>query len=357
MRDFIYEALPQRVVFGWGTLDTLPAEVERLGACRALVLTTPNQAERGRQLAASLGSRAAGSCAGAVMHTPVAATETAMAQVRELDVDLLVAFGGGSAIGLAKAIALRTGLPQIAIPTTYAGSEATPVAGETAGGRKTTVRDPRVLPKVIVYDVSLTMTLGAATTTSGFNAIAHAVEALYARDRNPIVAWLAEKGVELLAGALPVLHRAPQDRDARTAALLGAYACGACLGMSGMALHHRICHTLGGAFGLPHAATHTVVLPHAVAYNERAARQELAPVARILGAPSAAAGLWSLAVSLDAPMKLSALGLKEADLDEVASLALQSPFWNPQPLVREEVRALVEHAFTGRWEAPGQKVV
>jgi alcohol dehydrogenase class IV len=180
--------------------------------------------------------------------------------------------GGGSTTGLGKAIALATGLDQIVVPTTYAGSEMTPILGQTERGVKTTQRSPAILPEVVIYDVDLTLTLPPAlTATSGLNAIAHAVEALYAQDRNPIVSLMAEEGIAALARSLPVLVDAASDLAARSDALYGAWLCGACLGAVGMALHHKLCHTLGGSFDLPHAETHAVVLPHAVAYNSAAA--------------------------------------------------------------------------------------
>lgn len=349
MDPFTFEPLPQRVVFGSGTLAKVGDELDRLEARRALVITTKGHAAAGRELADQLGTRAAGTFAGAVMHTPVDVTTKAMERVREVAADALVTLGGGSTIGLGKALAIRTGLPHLAIPTTYAGSEATPILGETDGGRKSTRRDLAILPSVVVYDVELTLTLPLdLTVTSGLNAMAHAVEALYAKDRNPVVSLFAERGLAALARALPDITRDPDGRDARSDALFGTWLCGTCLGTVGMALHHKICHTLGGSFGLPHAATHAVVLPHAIAYNEPAARAELSPVARLFGAATAAGGVWDFAQSLGAPATLSSLGMKETEVDRAVALMLESPYWNPRPLVATELRALVDDAFFGR---------
>src|SRR5262249_49398149 len=161
----------------------------------------------------------------------------------------------------------RTDLPQIVVPTTYAGSEMTPILGETAGGAKTTQKTLKVLPEVVIYDVELTLSLPVAISgVSGMNAIAHAIEALYAQDANPVIELMALEGIRALAGALPRIAEAPKDVEARSDALYGAWLCGVCLGSVGMALHHKLCHTLGGSFGLPHAETHTVVLPHATRY-------------------------------------------------------------------------------------------
>jgi maleylacetate reductase len=349
MRSFVYTGLPGRVLFGCGTLDRVADEVRGLGCGRALVLSTPPQTAQAKNVAERLGSLSVGTFSQAAMHTPVAVTEEALAVVRERGADCTVALGGGSTTGLGKAIALRTDLPQIVVPTTYAGSEATPILGETEHGRKTTQRNLKVLPEVIVYDVDLTLTLPAAlSVTSGMNAIAHAVEALYAQDANPVISLLALEGISALARALPTIVREPAHRDARSDALYGAWACGVCLGSVGMALHHKLCHVLGGSFDLPHADTHTVVLPHATAYNEPAASEALARVARILDAASAADGLFDLACRLGAPTALAQIGMPPEGLDRAADLAVASPYPNPRPLDREGIRALLDDAFHGR---------
>lgn len=349
MQAFVYQALSQRVVFGFGTLATIGDELGALGLSRALVLSTPQQRASAEALAAQLGGKAVGVYADAAMHTPTDVTEKAMAVVGQLKADCVVSLGGGSTTGLGKAIAFRTDLPQIVIPTSYAGSEATPILGETENGAKVTKRDPRILPEVIVYDVDLTMTLPATmTVTSGMNAIAHAVEALYTQDRNPIISMLAQQGIEALVRALPAIRANGDDREARSDALFGAWACGTCLGAVGMALHHKICHVLGGSFDLPHAEVHTVILPHATAYNERAVADLLAPVARSLGAASAGGGLWDFAQGLDAPLTLAGIGMRESDLDRAADIACANPYWNPQPIVRDEIRQLLDDAYFGR---------
>src|SRR3954453_1770406 len=296
MEPFVYEALPVRVIFGSGTVTQLKAEAESLGVRRVLVLSTPSRGEvQANEIAALLGERSAGVHAGAVMHTPVEATEKAVQVVRDLAADAVVAVGGGSTTGLGKAIALRTALPQVVVPTTYAGSEMTPILGETKDGVKTTQRTLKVLPEVVIYDVDLTLGLPAAISgTSGMNAIAHAVEALYAVDRNPVISLLAEDGIAALARALPRISEDPQDRVARSDALYGAWLCGTCLGGVSMALHHKLWNVLGGAFDLPHAETHTVILPHATAYNAGAAPEAMTRVARALGRPDPPRALYEL---------------------------------------------------------------
>jgi maleylacetate reductase len=335
------------VIFGDGTLARTGEEIERLGRGRALVLTTVGHAAAGRRLAAQLGTRAAGAFAGAAMHTPVDVTEAALRAYREAGADCVVALGGGSTIGLGKAIAVRTGADQVAVPTTYAGSEMTDILGETDGGGKRTRRDPAILPETVIYDVALTVGLPPVlTASSGLNALAHAVEALYAPDRNPVLTLMAGEGVRALGSALPALADAPGDRAARTRALYGAWLCGAALGGTTMALHHKLCHVLGGSFGLPHSETHAVVLPHAAAYNAAAAGELLAPVAEALGG-SPGPALHRLARRMGAPRSLRELGLAEGDIDRAAALAVEAPYWNPRPVERDAVRALLAAAWEG----------
>jgi len=349
MLSFVYQMLPSRVIFGAGCLARLPEEIERLGASKALVLSTPEQRQSGCEMVERLGARAVGLFDRAVMHVPLETAEAAREEARRLGADCCVAVGGGSTTGLAKAIALVSELPILAVPTTYAGSEMTPIWGLTEKGRKTTGRDARVLPKTVLYDPCLTVTMPAMlSATSGMNSIAHCVEALYAQDANPIVSMMAEEGIRALAESLPAVVKEPGDLEARSKALYGAWLGGIALGTVGMALHHKLCHTLGGTYNLPHAETHTVVLPHAAAYNAAAAPEALARVARALGASSPAGGLYDLAASLGAPLSLAALGMKEGDLDQAASIAVEKPYYNPRPVARDAVRALLQNAFEGR---------
>jgi maleylacetate reductase len=348
MQDFVYQTAPMRVVFGAGKLRQLPGELTRLGVSRALLLATPRQNAEVADISGLIGGRLAGVFTGAVMHTPVDVTERAMAKVREVDADCIVAIGGGSTTGLGKAIALRTDLPQIVLPTSYAGSEMTPILGETSGGIKTTQSSPKILPEVVIYDVDLTMAMPARlSATSGINAIAHAVEALYARDRNPIISLMAQEGIGTLAHALPRICAQPNDKAARSDALCGAWLCGVCLGAVGMALHHKLCHTLGGLFNLPHAETHTVILPHALAYNSAAAPDAVARIAAALGVPDPALGLYDLARRLGAPQSLRAIGMPENGIDQAADLAVTNPYWNPRPIERTAIRDLIARAWRG----------
>jgi alcohol dehydrogenase class IV len=347
MPSFVYESLPTRVLFGVGRLDELLAEIDRLGCRRALVLASSSA--RADAVLGRLGSRAAGAYDKALMHVPADTARAAREEARRLDADVSVAVGGGSTIGLAKAIALETGLPILAIPTTFAGSEMTPIWGLTEGGTKRTGRDVKVLPRTVIYDPALTLTLPPRVAgPSGMNAIAHCVEALYAENANPVVSLMAEEGIRALAEGLQSVVSNPGEVEAHATALYGAWLAGACLGSVGMALHHKLCHVLGGSFNLPHAETHTVILPYVAAYNSAAAPEAMRRVRRALGGPtSAAEGLYALARRLQAPKALKELGLEAGDLDRAAELATQNPYYNPRPVTRDGLRALLEAAFQG----------
>ena len=346
--SFQYEALPARVRFGFGTIGLVDEEAERLALRRLILLCTPNQDDQAQLVATKLGMRAAGIFARAAMHTPTDITQQACAYAAEIAADGIVSIGGGSAIGLGKAIALRTDLPQIVIPTTYAGSEATPILGQTEGGAKTTQRTLKVLPETIIYDVELTLTLPPAmAATSGLNAIAHAAEALYAVDGNPVVDLLAESAIRALIEALPAITSDRDNRESRALALYGAWLAGSCLGSVGMALHHKICHVLGGTFDLSHAETHAVMLPHTLAYNLPAADKARAQLALLLESDHPASALDRIARQIRAPSSLRELGMPEAGIEQGAALAVANSYPNPRPVEQAAIAAMLRRAWAG----------
>ncbi|WP_060886908.1 maleylacetate reductase, partial [Streptomyces caniscabiei] len=290
----------------------------------------------------------AGVFAQAGQHVPVEVADEAVRAARSAGADGCVAVGGGSAVGLGKAIALRTELPLIAVPSTYSGSEMTPVWGLTEHGVKRTGRAPSVLPRSVVYDPELTLTLPVPlSVTSGINAVAHAAEALYAPDASPLVSLMAQEGARAMAGALPDVAADPGDLEARGRALYGAWLCGTALGATTMGLHHKLCHVLGGTFGLPHAETHTVVLPYALAYNAPAAPEALAALARALTTDDAPRALWDLSGRLGAPRSLAELGLTEADLATAAAQVTAQAYANPRPITRAGALEILRAAHTG----------
>jgi maleylacetate reductase len=347
-REFVYVAQPMRVVFGIGSIAQLPREIELMGARKALILSTPEQTADAERVASQIGANAVGVFPKAVMHVPIETAREAQELARRCGADCAIAIGGGSTTGLGKAIALDSGLPIIAIPTTYAGSEMTPIYGLTESGLKRTGKDPRVLPRTVIYDPQLSLSLPIGLSiTSGINAIAHAAEGLYAKDSNPVIDLMAEEGIRSIATALPMLKRDPHDLQARSQALYGAWLCGTVLGSVGMALHHKLCHTLGGSFNLPHAEVHAVVLPHAIAFNAPAIPTALMRLSRALQSDVPAAAIYDLARLNGAPYSLRALGMAEADLNRAADLAMTNSYWNPQPTTRDDVRQLLQDAWEG----------
>jgi maleylacetate reductase len=345
---FTYTALPGRVVFGVGVLASLPDEAALLGK-RALVLCTQGHKALGERAASLLDSLTVGIFDRAVMHVPVETANAASELAQASGADLCVAIGGGSTTGLAKAIALRSGLSILAVPTTYAGSEMTPTWGLTEGGVKRTGRDQRVLPRTTLYDPELTLSLPPAlSATSGVNAIAHCVESLYSDKANPLVSLMAEEGIRALGQSLPRIVRQPNDLEARSEALYGAWLAGITLGSVGMALHHKLCHTLGGTFNLPHAQTHTIVLPHAMAYNAQAAPEAMSRVARALGAKDAVRGVIDLVRAIGAPTALKDIGMPAEGIERAVELATTNPYYNPAPVEKDAVRRLLQNAYEGR---------
>ena len=348
-RAFVYSAQPSRVVFGSGSLGRLADEVKAIGAKKALVLCTPEQRKQAQVAADLLGPLSVGIYDGAQMHVPIESARKAREHARSLGADCMVAIGGGSTIGLGKAIALESTVPIVAVPTTYAGSEMTPIFGITEDNVKKTGRDLRVLPKTVIYDPELSATLPVRMSiVSGMNAIAHAAEGLYAKDGNPVMSLMAEEGIRALATGMRGVFASSSDMQARSDCLYGAWLCGTVLGHVGMALHHKLCHTLGGTFNLPHAETHTIVLPHALAYNSKAAPEAMQRIARAIGASSAAAGLFDLAKDLGAPTALKDIGFQESDIEVALRVAMSNPYWNPEPIVEDAVRELLRNAWEGR---------
>jgi len=350
MQEFVYTAQSVRVIFGVDAWSRLNAEAGLLGAGKALVLCTPRQRALAQRALDALAQRGAGIYDKAVMHVPLATVQDAGIAARQMEADCIVAIGGGSTIGLAKALALESALPILAVPTTYSGSEMTSIYGVTEDGQKKTGKDDRVLPRTVIYDPALTLKLPLGiSVASGLNAMAHAAEGLYARDGNPVLALMAEEGIRAMAGGLRRLTRRGDDAGARSESLYGAWLCGTVLGGAGMALHHKLCHTLGGSFDLPHAQTHSIVLPHAMAYNAAAASSAMQRISRALDRPGlpAAEALRDLAQELGAPLALRDIGMRETDLDRAADIASSKPYWNPRPIDRDGIRALLQRAFEG----------
>lgn len=346
---FVHTFLPGRVVFGAGTLGQVAAEVEALGVRRALVVATNSARAAADVVEAQLGDLFAGRIDGVAQHVPTEVADHARTTARETDADAVVAIGGGSAIGLAKAIALTAGGAVVAVPTTYAGSEMTPVWGETAEGRKSTGTDLRVLPRVVVYDPILSRGLPLKVAAASVaNAIAHCVEAVWTPKADPITELTAVEGLRALSTGLRDVLLAPDDLDARSNLLYGACLAGSALATAGTGLHHKLCHLLGGTYNLPHAETHAAVLPQVVRVNAPAVPQATARLAAALGTeePSGlAAQLFDLYQAAGVATSLRELGLTEAQVAEAA--AAFKPTDNPVPVTEDLVREILTRAWSG----------
>ena len=344
----VHQGRHTEVIFGRGAAARLAEHIDAIGT-RCVILATPGQSKTAERMGAVLGARMVGAFADAVMHSPVAVSDRVADAVRQLRADVLVSFGGGSAIGLGKAVSLRTGLKHIALPTTYSGSELTPILGETAAGIKRTQRDDKLRPALVLYDPALSQGVRRdASTASAMNALAHAVEALYMSEDETLLR-VAAAAVEQLLIALPLLFAAPTDAPARSRALYGAWLAAFCLADTPMALHHKLCHALGGAYDLPHAQTHAALLPHSLAYNAPAVPRAYAALRRLFSAlnPDPAQALFTLVDRLALPTSLSALGLPQSGINRVSALASENAYANPRPVSEPAVSRLLTRAWMG----------
>ena len=341
----VHETLARRVLIGPGARHRVADEVDRLGAGRVLLVATPSARDAADEIAAQLGSRLAARFDRPAPHTPVTVTAEVMARIEGAGVDCVVAIGGGSAIGLAKAVAARTGVRQIAVPTTYAGSEVTPVLGETEQGVKTTRRDPALAPSTVVYDPELTLGMPRGLTrTSAINALAHAVEALWAPDATAVTDALATEAADGILTGLPAVLADPADLAARGRLQSAAWLAGLCLAGTRMGLHHQLAHVLGGAFDLPHAELHTLLLAHVMAFNLPAAPSAAARLGRVAGGDPVAA-VAELARAHDGPTTLGALGVPRDELPAIAERVVAQPYPNPRALDVPSVAALLDAAW------------
>ncbi|KAI3572763.1 hypothetical protein IWW34DRAFT_890560 [Fusarium oxysporum f. sp. albedinis] len=339
MESFVYRysPLPHKIIFGRGSTRQLPQCLRDLGFRRPLILSTPYQIDQARQITEILKSHVDDTFifSEATMHTPLDITEKAIQFCQDKEPDMLISIGGGSTTGLGKAISFRKDLYHIAIPTTYAGSEVTPILGETVDGIKTTQTNISILPKTVIYDVDLTLTLPYPS--------------LYAPNVNPIVSLMAIEGVRALARGAVQLLDDPDSISARSTCQYGAWLCGTCLGSVGMSLHHKLCHTLGGSFNLPHAETHTIVLPHALAYNAPKVPKAMEALAGALPDSNGDAlqGLNNLLNKLCVPRSLGSIGFKEADIDKAADIAVSKSYANPRDIDRDLIREVIRRAWAG----------
>jgi len=348
VKPFTRHALPGTVVFGHGALAQLPEHVALLGAARPLLLAGATPALTA-QVEALLPDRA-GTWTDIRQHVPAELADQCHQHAADLGADLLVCVGGGSTTGLAKAVALRGGPRILAVATTYAGSEMTPVWGQSQGGVKRTGRDLRVLPATVLYDPELLTGLPASVVgPSGMNALAHCVEALYSAAAEPLSSLAAVEGARLLARHLPAAF-SDADLSARGEVLWASCLAGHVFGTVGGSLHHAVCHLLGGRHDLPHAETHAIVLPHVVQLLLPAVREQLRPLADVLGVQPEGlpAALWDIGAAVDTPTGLGAVGMPQADLPAAAQALLDKDPPSPLPLTLSQTTRLLDDAFVGR---------
>ena len=351
MKSFAYIGYPCRVVLGAGKVNSLPDEIDRIGAKRIIFCCTPGRKEQVTQLAEASGGDAIKLCPIAQSVVSEDLVAEGRRQAGEFAPDCLVAYGGGSALGLAKSIALEFNIPILAIVTTYSGSETTEFQGMFEDGKRVLKRSSRMLPRTIIYDPELSVGLSLETSIpSAVNSMAQAVSSFLGENPNPTTSLFAEEGLRFMRSALPRIYNNPRDVDARADALYGAWLCGSTLNMSGTVFHHKVCHVLGGYFKLPHAMTHTVILPHSTGYNRESAPEAMVRIARAFSddAGDAAGTIFDLLANIGAPTALKDIGMAEGDLDEAARLVTTDPYFCPRPVEFEPVRAMLRDAWSGR---------
>jgi maleylacetate reductase len=360
-----------RVLFGRGAASEVGREAGALGE-RVLFVCTPSlkASPHADRIRAVLGNLLVAEFTEVAPHVPRETVEAARALAMRERADVVVAMGGGSAIGVGKGVVLGNlgtphpdliGLPPadsrstryenayspkggreialIAIPTTYAGSELTPTVGITdlAEKRKFVQRNPVVLPKLAVYDVELTLDLSAELTAStALNALAHSVEAGYARNVNPLVPPVAEEGIRRILRSLPACIADGHDVEAREELLRGAYLGGFSIANATMALHHGLCHVLGGHTGIAHGVVNAIMLPHVMRFNAEFAPDALTPVVAA-----------ALVASLPLPQRLRDAGVAAEVLPLIVQEAAASATVtaNPKPVSEADIIAILDSAW------------
>jgi len=357
----VHNATPPRIVFGPGRSSVLGEEVERLGARRAMIVTTPGRASMGDRFATAISDRCVGLLPEAISQVPVDLVRRGVEKAAGRGADCLVAVGGGAATGLCKGIAYETGLPIIAVPTTYSGSEMTGFCGMTSDGVKRMHESLAMRPRTVIYDAELSLGLPPSTSaSSAMNALAHCIDAVYLPSLSPLLAPAAVEGARIVATTLPALLAKPRDLDLRNEMLYGAYLSGAAL-TGGFALQHAVAHMLGGSYGVEHGTAHAVVLPYATAYLQQHAPQALGRIAEAVGTADLASYVWDLTNSAGLPVRLADVGFPAEDLDRAVHIATTADATpsdpdvhdanrpgNPAPVTDSAVRAVLEAAADGR---------
>ncbi len=345
---FDFKPVPSKIVFGENSALKLADEAAHMGGHRVMIACTQGMVSRISHVIETLGDLCVGIFDGAEPHCPEHVAMAALEQFETLKANIIVVIGGGSTIGIGKAITLRTGAPLIVVATTPCGSESTPIHGMLIGNTKKTGRDPKVIARTSIYDPILTTSISAHHTgTIGMNSLAHCVEALYAKVRSPVSDMMAMEGIKALTSGLPRSIENPTDLDARSQVLYGGMLSGHCVTLAGIAIHHKLCHVLGGHHGIPHGESNSVVLPYAVAYNENAAPDAMDKIMNAMGTKSASGGIFDFATKIGVPKSLKELGMREEDLDLAARETVERTPYNPKSVDQRSVREMLQQAFEG----------
>ncbi|MDG1707652.1 MAG: maleylacetate reductase [Emcibacteraceae bacterium] len=345
---FDYTPVPSKAVFGENSALKLKDEVIALGCSRVMIACTKNMVARFQHVIDDLGDMCVAIYDKAEAHCPEHIALEAVEEFKNKNCDVIVAVGGGSTIGIGKAITLRLDAPLIVVATTPCGSESTPIHGMLIGNTKKTGRDKKVIASVSIYDATLTTSMNAHLTgTIGMNSLAHCVEALYAKVKSPISDLMAVQGIKALTSGLPKSIENPNDLKARADVLYGGMLSGYCVTLAGIAIHHKLCHVLGGHHGIPHGESNSVVLPYAVAYNESAAPEAMDKIKAAMGTTSASGGIYDFATKIGVPKSLKELEMQESDLDLAAKETVERTPYNPKPVDEKSLREMLQQAYEG----------
>ena len=337
--QFEYTPVPSKAVFGKNSTMKLREEVEALGGTRVMIACTKNMVARISHILDDMGDMVVSIYDKAEAHCPEHIALGAVKEFNDTNCDIVVVIGGGSTIGIGKAITLRTDAPLIVVATTPCGSESTPIHGMLIGNKKKTGRDRKVIARTSIYDPVLTTSMNAHLTgTIGMNSLAHCIEALYAQVKSPVSDIMAVEGIKALTQGLPESIKSPDNLDAREQVLYGGMLSGYCVTLAGIAIHHKLCHVLGGHHGIPHGESNSVVLPYAVAYNESAAPEAMKKIRNAMGTDSASGGIYDFATIIGVPKSLKELGMNESDLDLAAKETVERTPYNPKAVDEKSVR-------------------
>jgi maleylacetate reductase len=346
--QFDYTPVPSKAVFGENSVMKLAEEIKLLGGSRVMIACTKNMVGRLGHVLDDLGDMVSSIYDKAEPHCPEHIALGAVQEFKQKNCDIVVAIGGGSTIGIGKAITLRTDAPLIVVATTPCGSESTPIHGMLIGNKKKTGRDRKVIASTSIYDPSLTTTMNAHLTgTIGMNSLAHCVEALYAQVKSPVSDMMAIEGIKALTQGLPGSIENPNDLKAREQVLYGGMLSGYCVTLAGIAIHHKLCHVLGGHHGIPHGESNSVILPYAAAYNESAAPEAMEKIKSAMGTNNASGGIFDFATKIKVPKSLKELGMRESDLDLAAQETIERTPYNPKPVQEKSVREMLQQAYEG----------